>query len=656
MALLILLCVYINCGIGLPLSHEIIKTILTDSKMKVKVQPMLLSFSGNGKTKAVEAFMNHYVKEIRGSNCLAVTEKCVPHGSIGDIAHYDLITLPLDDYKVFQAAEESSIAFGILSAFKNMIEFEKKVPILDHGAPPQTERFFEHVELNDHFMNTCRFINRQESIPESPELTENYARALQSPVFPESLGLVNIWDLASSNVVHHLLSALQGHLYNSYMWLFLDLDKDLDVIDEHYEMPAKDGTILIKTRPLLHFLLRLCWITEFNVNGKERNDVCTIFAAHERTSPGAAYDDILLLRNKARPVARHIGVSTLLDDKIQGINIETNHKRLYDKFQSIITDEIKFVEVPINWIFLRSLFYHCCKTFIPKRELKKLASQCNIDENDLDEFCKFYTSFASIVDLSLINSECQHVIVNPVTFLKSLDELFKHGEKFHQKYPTMSYGIVPESALREKFGDDQWMAVVDVLACLNLATRVPGHIEIPGFDVAINHNEMQCYIPLCCTGQLQVVPDPNSVHLITNIDTPHFFKNVSFVKELTKLLPEHILFPTQSLNEIAIKDLSTNTTITITSHVPVIKIHIDKPSEKICSLIVQATNRIASESPVTVKYKFVQYCTKSIIPNVESLPSAFYHVLPIATFCKDCRGVQEVNTLVTEWEKALETV
>uniref|UniRef100_A0A1X7T9X8 Uncharacterized protein n=1 Tax=Amphimedon queenslandica TaxID=400682 RepID=A0A1X7T9X8_AMPQE len=172
-------------------------------------------------------------------------------------------------------------------------------------------------------------------------------------------------------------------------------------------------------------------------------------------------------------------------------------------------------------------------------------------------------------------------------------------------------------------------------------------------DVPLERRGNYYYIPLCCTGPLIDEPDPYSVHLLTNINTPHFFKQVSFAKQLLDTLPEPVLVPCKNMNHTIIKNLSTETTITISSHVPAIKLKVDKPNEEMCAFIIQATEKIAQQSHIPVKYKFVQFCTKSSIMKVESLPSALYHRLP-ESMCKKCQKDGNFNKLLlTAWTKAL---
>lgn len=249
---------------GLLFTTDDLKAKLTDPDITINVQTALLSFSGlpkSGKTTAVTLFLEHYVTE---SSLESISSKHNrPEEHVG-IAHYDLIavsSLPGEEYKVVEAAQESSFAFGVLSIFKSIVDDEKRVPLLDAKAMPM--KCFNNFHLNDHFHHVVRFL--QKSISKGSEHSNDGGELVNSFLHcvPESIALVNIWDMASSNTVHHLLSALEGYLFRSHLWLFVDLDDDLEKLDENFEIPknGQDGAILLKQRPRLHYLLHSCWST-----------------------------------------------------------------------------------------------------------------------------------------------------------------------------------------------------------------------------------------------------------------------------------------------------------------------------------------------------------------------------------------------------------
>lgn len=607
------------------------------------------------KTAAVNQFLQFHVK-----HNLDTKKAAKPSFQVASITCHELIGIgPTDTGEIAfrEAAEESSIAFGILSAFKQKILSDRKVPILTELMPEDSNNSID-AHLQAIYKSLCSKI----SVLKDSKLTNDgreYARELQSTL-PESLGLVNIWDLASHNSVHDLLSALQGHLYNSHMWLFLDLKRDINQLDEHFDIPknTNDGQIFMKQRPRLHYLLRACWSAKGRHAEDERRGVCTMFATHELDVPGEAWKKIQDVADKVQSAAGHIGVSGLLEEKIQCINLKSNSRHFYDKIQSIFLDEKPSTDVPLAWIFLRSSFYHIGKVFITKKGLRDKAAECLIKDEFVDKFCEFFTSFGSIIDLSLIqkkvaeNEEERLIIIDPLKFFEKLDAFFDKANTLH---PAIAYGILIEKVCEESFGDE-WRSYMHALECLNLATRTTGGFiefnpehNISNDDATRNYFY---YIPLCCTGPLETKPDPHSVHLITNINTPHFFKPVLFAKEL--LTSDCKLVPCKSRNQTIIKDMKFNATITISSHAPVIKIHVENPCDDVCSRIIKATYNIAKRSTIPVKFKFVRLCSMSSIPDVESLPSANYHLLP-GDICQQCQDDENGN-LWRLWKTALSEV
>ena len=243
--------------------------------------------------------------------------------------------------------------------------------------------------------------------------------------------------------------------------------------------------------------------------------------------------------------------------------------------------------------------------FISKTELLRKARDCGIDEKSLTKFCEFYASFGSIFDLSLVDPEYPYIIVKPMGFLRTLDKLLSPQSSILQHYIN---GIVPAKVCQEALGKN-WLAFMEALLSVNLAIRVSNsNLDVPNLD----SNETYYFVPLSRKGSLIINADPTAVHLITSINTPHVFKQATFVKYLLQSLPEPKLVPCSKPNQTIIKECSTGTTITLVSHSPASKISISNANSEICSLIVKAYNEIAETCSVgTTKYKFVAICAKS---------------------------------------------
>lgn len=480
--------------IGYSFDINSLKEMIVDLKKTTKIKPVLISFSGlpeSGKTKAVKHILKCYVDK---SPLNPVTRKEDRLEAVG-ISYYELVAVglapTLRNLCITEVSKEASVVSGILSAFKNNV-LEGKAPQFDLDTT-SIAKGFDNCDLEAHLQFVYKHLCQQSTIPkhksDKEELSHeeiDYAEQIKR-MLPEGIALINIWDVAINETVRHFLAALQGHLYNLHMWLFLDLERDLEnlgeppkiscthICREKREKRDGDGTIFMKWRPRLHYLLRSCKISEESEdNEKQRRRACTIFAKHSGAYNEDLQDKIEVLEKKVQSTAKHIGVTALLEEKIKTIKLDDSGDnqfmddsslRLYQKFQSVIC-ETPYNDIPLAWVFLRSLFYRLQRMVIPKDDLKKLAKECNMDKS-LEEFCKFYTSFGSILDISLINPEYQYVIVKPIGFLRSLDSFLCPNEEMHKEYPTICYGIIPERAFRNVFQGD-WPAFTEALILLCL--------------------------------------------------------------------------------------------------------------------------------------------------------------------------------------------
>ena len=644
--------------------------MICNSSNKAKIRPILLSFGGipdSGKTRAVSHLLNNYVDQSPFEPMTKINERLEAEG----ITYYELVAAgfhPLRNLTITEVTKESSCAFGILSAFKEELLTNGVVPLFKF-YPGGPLRIFGDPDLDDHLYRTFSYLSQHDHTPKGSVVTskeQKYATRLKK-LLPEGIALINIWDIAINKTVRHFLTSLRGLLYNSHTWLFLDIEQDLQKLDKPPEIPEepdrnavnRDWSVLMKWRPRLHYLLRL---SRMGVSTKDlRKSVCTIFAKHKGVCNKELKQKVVELEAKVQQAAKQIGVSALIEPKVVSINfndsniprIHDDHSHhLYQKFQQVIY-ETPYKDVPLSWVFLRSLFYRSAKKFISKSELKEKANKCGMDDNSLTKFCEFYTSFGSIFDLSLVNPDYPYVIVKPMGFLKSLDKFLCPDDSTCKDYPTLINGIIPEKACEEAFGED-WSAYMEALVSVNLATKVPGSkIEAPNLD----NDHTYYYIPLSRNESHVTEADPTAVHLITSINTPHVFKQATFAKLLLRSLPEPKLVPCSNINQTIIRDSFSGTTITLISHSPATKIAVDQANSEACSLIVEAYNKIAETCQIgTTKYKFVMICAKNGVTDAKDIPSCQYHVLPNDTLCDKCKEVGRVNDQLQAWNQALKEV
>ena len=571
-------------------------------------------------------------------------------------ANFSIVRNPI----INEFTAESSFAPAILSAFKEGFLTEGKitVPLFDDPSKALLSNIseFNQPDLDEHLYFIYQYLSQQNFIATDSQQSDEEMKKAQFLLksLPEGIAIINVWDVTISEFIHNFLATLQGHLYNHHMWLFLDLEKDLDGLEKP---PENDSPLLMKWRPHLHYLLRSCMISEDKE--KERKRVCAIMAMHKAQSKSELNEKAKILEEKVRPVAKQVGVSSLLEEKIETFNLDVHDdsQRLYQKFLRIIS-ETPFEDIPIAWIFLRSLFFRYDWIFIARDDLKMTAHKCGMDEKSVKDFCKFYMSFSSVFDLSLINPNYQFVIVKPISFLKNLGTLLNPSEEHLEKYPTIASGIFPNAVCLEVF-DVYIFAYMDALVSLSLAMRVTRHnLELP--DEQLDNNVFY-YIPLTRSKELNSTPDPKSIHVITSVKTPNIFKQVAFMENFLQLLPQFKLVPSKERNQTIIKDPSTGTTVTLVSHSLASRLHLSQPDEHVCSCIVQAYGKIAENARsqgITVEFKFVKICAESNLKDAQSIPPSHYHVLPNDKLCTKCNetSTEEDAKLLEVWNKALTKV
>lgn len=267
-----------------------LQSVIKESTSTVKVNPILLSCSSLSNGRAIAA--EH----------LAIRRDSETEGATD------------------QFLAESNFEPVLLSAFKELFTSQGVIPYFNNAILSTATCIFDAPDLNEHL----RFIYNK--------LLSNQGSTGRS-----SINIINIWSFAINKIIRHFLASMQGHLYNHYMWLFLDLEDDVDNLDK----PPKFAE-LMSWRPRLHYLLRSCKISEDKE--KERRGVCTIYVKHSDTITNEKLQEkVQVLEDRIQPVAKRIGVSGLLQEKIEmmhseGSNDDSLSHYFYRRFQLIVKE------------------------------------------------------------------------------------------------------------------------------------------------------------------------------------------------------------------------------------------------------------------------------------------------------------------------------
>ena len=632
---------------------ETIDRSIYDETITTRIHPILLSFNGlkenSGKNEALDHLLKEYVKKSKLPPMTKISGKLEAEG----ISYFELVVAGfLREISVSEVSKESSCAFGIISAFKQKMSptngsqtpEKTRIPIFDSTSLQGCKVIFDDAQLDDHFSKTFEYLGG-ETQDQKKDIATLYN------MLPEGIALVNIWNIDINEVVQHFLQALRGHLYNSHIWFIFDTE-DNEFLDD---TPAEGRQDLTKYRSRLEYSLRSGRMCE--ANGEKRKDCITVFAKY---SDERQKNSIPQIEKKIRQKAKHVGISSLLEPSIQPINLngcgitDDSSFHLYWKFLHMVYNK-PYVDIPVSWVFLRSLFYRSDEKFISKAMLLEKAKKCNMSDESLEKFCKFYTSFGSIFDLTLIDRNYKYVIVKPIGFLKSLSTLLSPSDELYEEHPSLKYGIVSEMTLRKLF-NERWDAYIEALVSLNLATKIKNEsLEV----LDVDENSSYFFVPLSRkSSSTPLNIDSSSVYLVTTLDTPHIRKQALFVHHLLELIPGSKLVNCCDKITVAVKDVTNDTTITMVSSNPFTQFKVSPQDNNQASLkIVEAIHRIFTcYEKSEVKYQYVVPCAMMGCEQMSTrllLKNAPHHILPYDMHCDACNKAGKINHT---WNEALKQV
>ena len=243
------------------------------------------------------------------------------------------------------------------------------------------------------------------------------------------LGLVNIWDFTVDKATYNFLHFFSGHFLNSFMWLFMDLwrDQKLHIQPEPLDdgKSATSGTADMVWRSRLHYLLRLCKMCQ--VVDFKRNKACQAFAMHKKDEDYKSSITVEQAKEKIANVFKYavgvVGVEDVFDGSITPTQLDSDSKmkEFVVRFKYLLRNQVP-KQIPLWWVFLRLLIdlNLTDDMFYARGNLVALAKDINNgDDNFVDHFCRFFTSFGSIFDIHLINDGSNTIIAQPLKFLKN---------------------------------------------------------------------------------------------------------------------------------------------------------------------------------------------------------------------------------------------
>ena len=465
--------------------------IICDQKHTVPVVPALLMAGGllkDVKSDLVERFVE--TKEER------------PYG----FAHYEIITSGLSPNMFLKAKRiHSSEFYG--SSFLSCLG-----KVLTHGVNENGDSHkgntFNDQKLNDHLQSMAN------KICETLKTTERTKQtSLTTIAKMETECFIKVWNLTFNSIAYQFLHCFAGYFHNSYMWLFAEDSDEL-----HKPPQSKDGII---RRSRLEYFLRSSKLSScMEEENEKRKRVCKIFT----NQAGQKNMKLKGLEAEYLHAASQLGVQDYIDGEILPINFsETDRVVLLDHLRQQIGETPH--EIPLSYLFLRSALDLEKSVFMTYDQLKQKATECGIEKDEsFEDFCKYFTSFGSILVVNFVNPKCNIVIIKPDEFLSTLDHAFAPAPYLLGDAHKLSMnGIMTDELARDLFKNDK-DKFTEVLEAVGLVTKVNRYSDesIPFGTFYYMPSARQCEEKLTC--------NQKAVQLITSVRYPSMNMEVALSK------------------------------------------------------------------------------------------------------------------------------
>ena len=352
-----------------------------------------------------------------------------------------------------------------------------------------------------------------------------------------------------------------------------------------------------------------------------------------------------------------MGVEELVDTVVIPINMESEEAVtiLKSSMQSFF-QQLDALDVPVSWMSLRGSLAQYHSKYIKHDDLEMEAGEYGISADDLKKFCRLFTSFGSILDVQLINSQSKYIIVKPKEFLQELHHVFDRWES-----PDLTrHGIITATEMSSL--KEETKVFLHILCSVGLAARVP-HTCTAIFE-GTTISDPAFYIPSVRTGNDDVRCKPGAIQLVIGMKSSPVNMHIRIIDYLLCNLENAQLIITQAINTIKITTPESPFEIEITSQGDVIEIfsHGEKwygeMYRKVCGMIYIACSHVAQTMATTsrdIKYHFAVTCVADRFKEIGYNIYHRRHVLP-SDLCEKCNDKRINEGQITIWNIFLKQV
>ena len=532
-----------------------------------------------------------------------------------------------------EVMHDHSLKYSFLSGARYYFKMKSLVATFDSISASSrwnSQAFIKNQTLNQTAIDLCNFMHKKSIKPEG-----SYSKRLvgMEHALHKGVNVSYLWDITVNRTVLRFLECFRGHLYNSCVWLFVDLDRDIDNL--HDPPKSKDGSLAMKWRSCLHYLLKSSCLSESHCSQPKRVKICRLIGIHNNLDETSLQNRKRKLKEEAENAATQYGLVHLFNFEIVTVNTGdiASEKEAY-KFFLRELQNLAPQHIPLSWTFFRKALNAHSSIFLKYEYVCELAKDLKLDL-DVNEFLKFYTSFGSILDVRLVDKSSKYIIHDPAKFLEKLccNLLLK---------PT-KFGIITQEEALEKLGE-VYKEFFDVLVSVGLVAIVKRSRLFGEHQSQVENDSFVYYMSVIRQGEPDGRSLPEAVQLVTGLKSPAMNMQIAFTNQILGLLPNAYLVQCEQLNVTRFKLVTNRSNIDIMFVVQADTVEISlTPNQCIedldnaCTGIVQAIKIIAElreKRGGKVEYQLRYICTKKT--NESQTDYQKYHILTEPLHCEHC--------------------
>ena len=568
--------------------------------------------------------------------------------------HYEIIASELTSSFQSQRINDHDLHYySFLPGFERNL-YKESEEIVEFNEDDTTENGFKDLTLKHYTHKMLQRLQQTYNPTDDAEACNLDLKYIQR--LTEGVGLIKVWDLPFNNITLQFLHCFSGHLYNSYMWLFVDAERDTN--DLHKPPSTSEGTVNLRRSRLEHLIRssKLCSHLETT-----RINACTIFAKHSGLDDQIT-EKLTTLQTECEYAAPQLGVQNLINKKIVPIDLDKKDRSFFlMNLKHQVTRDPD--NIPLSYVFLRGALDTHNSMFIKHNDLQIKAKECGIyDGGSFNEFCRFFTSFGSILDVRLVNPNCDVVIIKPDEFLSILDRVLTITTTIPQEVKDMHKllmdGIITDELAHTLF-DEETDMFIEVLEAVGLLTDVTGRCSKDYADCRACF-----YMPSIKQTQEKSQNNPKAVQLIKSIRYPFINMDVAICKYLLAEAQKTSLQPSKISNVTKIcfvEDSVEVPLIEIVYQGGIIEFLVESKNPALVSLsvemIVNGCQKISecnSRRYGESKYRFAVLCADEKHLLLPYNFSRKYHILPNDELCHVCAQAGHLNNNIKAWNKVLQ--